>query len=267
MRRENIENRYRFVLGPAAAALTTEHTPPGDISRPDDLEAGINRLGSDLATERAINQQLREAFTNLDARFAALLSAHNDGMRGLMMTVGQTVRELHIIRRILIIAGATSNEQAERLYDKALPAITELRATMALWRQREGLEIPEFSLEEEDRLLNLLIQNPAGERQHDQPAGETLAEALTEQFHRIREGFDPNLTEERHEREVERDEDQVSGAFLPLPEPEIACHFRPRRCHGMEAARDFPCFAGKVISGQHPSWLRPETPDNPLFFL
>ncbi|RWR09166.1 hypothetical protein D2T29_20705 [Sinirhodobacter populi] len=207
MRRENIENRYRFVLGPVAAALTAEHTPPGDISRPDHLEAGITRLANDLATERAVNQRLGEVFANLDARFASLLSAHNDGMRGLMMTVGQTVRELHVIRRVLIIAGATSNEQAERLYDKALPAITELRATMALWRQREGLEIPEFSLEEEDRLLTQLIQNPATERHPDNPPVETLGEALTEQFHRIREGFDTSLTDERHEREVARDDD------------------------------------------------------------
>lgn len=207
MRRENIENRFRFVLGPAAAALTAEHTPAGDISRPDHLEAGIARIQSDLVIERETNRRLTEAFQNLDARFLSLVSAHNDGMRGLMMTVGQTVRELHVIRRVLIISGATSNEQAERLYDKALPAITELRATMALWRQREGLEIPEFSLEEEDRLLSQLIQNPATERERGEATTESLGEALTEQFHRIREGFDPSLTEERHEREVERDDD------------------------------------------------------------
>lgn len=207
MRRENIENRYRFVLGRAAAALTAEHTPPGEISRPDHLEAGIARLEGDLAVEREINRRLDAAFQNLDARFRSLLAAHNDGMRGLMMTVGQTVRELHVIRRLLIISGATSSEQAERLYDKALPAITELRATLALWRQREGLEIPEFSLEEEERILNQLIHNPPSEQEKADRQGESLGEALTEQVQRIRESFDPSLTEERHQREMERDDD------------------------------------------------------------
>lgn len=207
MRRENIENRYRFVLGRAAAALTAEHTPPGEISRADHLEAGIARLESDLAVERETNRRLGEAFRNLDARFLSLLAAHNDGMRGLMMTVGQTVRELHVIRRVLIISGATSSEQAERLYDKALPAITELRATLALWRQREGLEIPEFSLEEEERILNQLIHNPATIQEKADQRGESLGEALTEKVSRVAESLDPNLPEERQQREMERDDD------------------------------------------------------------
>lgn len=207
MRRENVDNRYRFVLGRAAAALTAEHTPPGEISRPDHLEAGISRLESDLAVERETNRRLGEAFRNLDARFLSLLAAHSDGMRGLMMTVGQTVRELHVIRRVLIISGATSSEQAERLYDKALPAITELRATLALWRQREGLEIPEFSLEEEERILNQLIHNPAAAQDKVDQRGESLGEAQTEKVSRLPESFDPNLPEERQQREMERDDD------------------------------------------------------------
>lgn len=207
MRKENIDNRYRFVLGTEAAALTALHTPEGDLPRPEHLDAGIAALRREIDLARGVNARLGEEFDRLDGRFQSLLSAHNDGMRGLMMTVGQTVRELHVIRRVLIISGATSSEQAERLYDKALPAINELRATMALWRQREGLEIPEFSLEEEERILNQLIQNSATERERGEVTSESLGEALTEQFHRIREGFDPTVTDLRHEREVERDDE------------------------------------------------------------
>ncbi|MFC3058383.1 hypothetical protein [Paenirhodobacter populi] len=207
MRKENIDNRYRFVLGAEAAALTANHTPEGDLPRAEHLDAGIAALQGEVELARQVNNRLGEEFDRLDQRFQSLLSSHNDGMRGLMMTVGQTIRELHVIRRVLIISGATSSEQAERLYDKALPAINELRATMALWRQREGLEIPEFSLVEEERILNQLIQNPSTESDRKDGPEESLGEALTEQFHRLREGFDANLTDERHEREMERDDD------------------------------------------------------------
>ncbi|RWR25498.1 hypothetical protein D2T31_21830 [Sinirhodobacter populi] len=207
MRKDNIDNRYRFVLGTEAAALAADHTPEGDLPRAEHLDAGIAALQREIELAKQVNSRLGQEFDRLDQRFQSLLSSHNDGMRGLMMTVGQTVRELHVIRRVLIISGATSSEQAERLYDKALPAINELRATMALWRQREGLEIPEFSIEEEERILNQLIQNPASERDRTGMQGESLGEALTEQFHRLREGFDANLTDERHQREMGRDDD------------------------------------------------------------
>lgn len=209
MRRENVDNRYRFVLGSAAAALTARHTPEGDIPRPEHLEAGIAALHQDLAIAREVNTRLEQQFDRLDSSFRSLLSAHSDGMRGLMMTVGQSVRELHVIRRVLIISGATSSEQAERLYDKALPAITELRATLALWRQREGLEIPEFSLEEEERILNQLIHNPAAAQDKADQRGESLGDALTEQANRIRESFDPSLTDTPHQHEMERDDNEL----------------------------------------------------------
>ncbi|MCL4068174.1 hypothetical protein M3484_16505 [Pseudomonas sp. GX19020] len=207
MRRDNIDNRYRFVLGQVATALTAEQTPPGEISRPDHLEAGIVRIQNELAIERATNRRLTEAFQTLDARFFTLLTAHNDGMRGLMMTVGQTVRELNVIRRVLIISGATSTEQAERLYDKALPAIMELRATMALWRQREGLEIPEFSLEEEERILSELIQSPATDRERSEDPSLSQDETVCEQPNRTEGSTDDLSSEKAPERDLEREND------------------------------------------------------------
>lgn len=125
-----------------------------------------------------------------------------------MMTVGQTVREMHVIRRVLIIAGATSTEQAERLYDKALPAINELRATMALWRQREGLEIPEFSLEEEERILNQLIQNPAEDRAKATMTAESQLESSAGQASPLTTTADRSSILESPQRELERGNDR-----------------------------------------------------------
>lgn len=203
MRKESIDNRYRFVLGAEATAITAAHTPDGDLPRAEHLDIGITALRRQIELEKQVNSRLGQEFDRLDQRFQSLLSAHNDGMRGLMMTVGQTVREMHVIRRVLIIAGATSSEQAERLYDKALPAINELRATMALWRQREGLEIPEFSLEEEERILNQLIQNPADDRAKAAVTGESQFEPPTEQASPLLATTDRSSTLESPQREVE----------------------------------------------------------------
>lgn len=161
MRKTNIIDRYRFVLGNQATELTQAHCPHGDDPRPEHLEAGITALNQALEVEREVSRRLTIEFDKLNSRMQTLVSAHNTGLRGLMMTVGQTVRELNVIRKIMIVSGATSTDQAERLYDKALPAIMEMRATMAMWRHREGLSVPEFSIDEETRLLEYLIQNPA----------------------------------------------------------------------------------------------------------
>ncbi|MPL92138.1 hypothetical protein SDC9_38235 [bioreactor metagenome] len=208
MRKENINDRFRFVLGPLAKELTLKLCGKDEIPNSEHLEAGIKALRRDAEVEAEVNRRLREEFDRLDGRMMQLVSAQNTGMRGLVMMSGQLVRELSVIRKLLIVTGATSNEQAERLFDKAEPAIMEMRATLALWRQREGLEIPEFSLEEEGKLLEHLVQTPTIEKSHtaaDDP--ETLGEALTETLMRVKESFDPTLTQERHDREMEHDDD------------------------------------------------------------
>jgi len=182
--------------------------PGEELPGRDHLEAGIAALQREVEVEREVQARLKAAFDRLDSRMMELVAAHGTGMRGLMMTVGQVVRELSVFRKIMIISGATSNDQAERLYDKALPAILELRATMALWRQREGLEIPEFDQKEESRMLEELTQTPEVSRsQHPSEGQERLGEALTEHLMRVKESFDQTLTQARHEREMERDDD------------------------------------------------------------
>lgn len=208
MRKESIDNRYRFVLGTEAAAITAAHTPEGELPRAEHLDLGIAALRREIEFEKQVNSRLGQEFDRLDQRFQSLLSAHNDGMRGLMMTVGQTVREMHVIRRVLIIAGATSTEQAERLYDKALPAINELRATMALWRQREGLEIPEFSLEEEERILNQLIQNPADDRAKATVPGERQLEPSAGRASPLTATIDRSPALEGPQQQLERENER-----------------------------------------------------------
>lgn len=208
MRKDSIDNRYRFVLGAEATAITAAHTPDGELPRAEHLDLGIAALRREIEFEKQVNSRLGQEFDRLDQRFQSLLSAHNDGMRGLMMTVGQTVREMHVIRRVLIIAGATSSEQAERLYDKALPAINELRATMALWRQREGLEIPEFSIEEEERILNQLIQNPAGDREKATGPGESQFEPSAGQTSPLTATIDRSSALEGPQQQLERENER-----------------------------------------------------------
>ncbi|WP_420024770.1 hypothetical protein ACN9JG_22930 (plasmid) [Cereibacter azotoformans] len=209
MRKDNINDRYRIYLGAKAKALTVAHCPPGELPGSDHLEAGIEALQQALEVERAVLRRLQDEFDRLDGRMVNLVSAHNHGLRGLMMMTGQMVRELNVIRKILIVSAASNNEQAERLYVKAVPAIMEMRATLAVWREREGLEVPEFSFEQEERILQQLVQNPAEHRHPDHgEEPETLGEALAEQVQRIGEAFDPSLTDERHEREMEMGDDE-----------------------------------------------------------
>lgn len=168
MRKDNLTDKLRFVLGPEARNIALRNTPPGQVPSAEHLEAGIAALIQDRAIEKEVNRRLQEEFDKLNGRMTQLVTGQNSAMRGLMMTVGQVVRELSVIRRIMIIAGATSNEQAERLYEKAEPALVELRATMALWRQREGLEIPEFSYDEETRVLDQMLQTSTLEREENE---------------------------------------------------------------------------------------------------
>ncbi|BAQ71641.1 hypothetical protein NHU_04528 (plasmid) [Rhodovulum sulfidophilum] len=95
------------------------------------------------------------------------------------------------------------------IYDKAAPAIMEMRATLAVWRQREGLELPEFSFEQEQQVLNTLIQNPA--EQHppenvDEP--ETRGETIANQMEQSDEALDPSPTDATRDRDMEIGDDE-----------------------------------------------------------
>lgn len=119
--------------------------------------------------------------------------------RGLLMMLGQMIREMHILRHVITVAAAADEEEAGWLLENALPSVLELHATVAAWRAREGIDLPEFDRVRDEWALERLIQNP--ETLKGLEHGETLGEALAEQFQRVKEGFDPTLTDQRMERE------------------------------------------------------------------
>ncbi|WP_424753282.1 hypothetical protein [Methylobacterium sp.] len=309
MRSHNIENRYRFVLGPEAVALVKRHCPPDEEPKAAHLDAAIAAISAELsAREDALKAQQadlvaeRELRADLDRRLTEIIQDNRTGLRGLMMAIGeiikeldvirqvleftatkaneqaerlllgaiapvmklrsllgvwrarhnmelpkfdraeeawtqaqlivesrspandpplalserspqglrtdfrgllmmlgQTIRELHILRHVIIVAAAADEEEADRLLNNAKPAVLELVSTLAAWRAREAIELPEFERVKDDWALERLIQNPETLRNLGQ--GETLGEALAEQFQRFKESFDPTLTEERMERE------------------------------------------------------------------
>ena len=164
MRKDNIENKFRFVLGPRAKDLTARTCPAGDIPSADHLEEGIAKLEAETAALEGINRELKVQFDRLDNRYEQFLGQHRLSTRNEVMMLGQIVRELSVLRQILIVNATPNNAEAERLMDKALPVILEMRGTLLAWRAREGIEVPEYDHGREAQLLERLIHNPAAER-------------------------------------------------------------------------------------------------------
>lgn len=181
MRTENIDKRHRVDLRPAAMALMIESCPPGGVPNADHLDAGITNLKTENAVLEGINKELKVQLERLDARYEQFLDQHRLATRNEVMMLGQIVRELHVFRQVLIMVTATSNDQAERLMDKALPIIMELRGTLISWRAREGIEVPEYDHGKEAEMLERLIHNHSGQKQSDK---ETEKENADPAIHR-----------------------------------------------------------------------------------
>ncbi|WP_236858331.1 hypothetical protein [Cereibacter sphaeroides] len=91
------------------------------------------------------------------------------------------------------------------LYDKAVPAIMEMRATLAVWRASAKVSrCPSSPSSRRSGSSSSSSRTRPSTRHPDHgEEPETLGEALAEQVQRIGEAFDPSLTDERHEREME----------------------------------------------------------------
>lgn len=309
MRRDNMDNRFRFVLGPEAVAFLKRHCPPDEEPKAAHLDAAIAAITAELSVrEDALKAQQaelsmeRELRTDLDRRFKQFVKDNRTGVRGLMMAIGaiikeldatrrvleftavkaneqaerllvgaipsimelrstlghwrgrhnmelpkfdraaeawtlaqltleamhaesehaappydtstqgdrtdfrgllmmlgQIIRELHILRHVIIVAAAADEEEAGWLLENAIPSVLELHATVAAWRARENIDLPEFDRVRDEWALERLIQNP--ETLRSQGHGETLGEAFGEQFQRFKEAFDPTLTDQRLDQE------------------------------------------------------------------
>ncbi|TKA96594.1 hypothetical protein FAZ78_10640 [Cereibacter changlensis] len=186
MRRENVDNKFRFVLGPVAKDLTLGACPQEASPSPDHLDAGIVKLATENAALRAVNDELKAALDRLDGRFGAFLDQHNLATRNEIMMLGQIVRELHVFRKIMIVSSAASNPEAERLMDKALPIIMELRGTLLAWRAREGIDVPEYDHGKEADLHERLIHNFGGDKPTASAAKEIDAPTISREQERER---------------------------------------------------------------------------------
>jgi hypothetical protein len=180
MRKDNIDNKFRFVLGPRAKELTLRSCPAGDLPNAEHLEAGIAKLETENAALEGTNRELKAQFDRLDTRYEQFMAQHRLSTRNEVMMLGQIVRELHVFRQILIVSSAASNGEAERLMDKALPIIMELRGTLLAWRAREGIEVPEYDHGKEAQLLERLIQNPAVQKVAEKKADDRAQSRETE---------------------------------------------------------------------------------------
>ncbi|MGO4855030.1 hypothetical protein [Phaeovulum sp. W22_SRMD_FR3] len=180
MRKDNIEKRQRVDLRPVSMALMHQSCPPGDIPNADHLEAGIVKLQSENIVLEGVNKELKFQLDRLDTRYEQFMAQHRLSTRNEVMMLGQIVRELHVFRQILIVSSAASNEEAERLMDKALPIIMELRGTLLAWRAREGIEVPEYDHGKEAQLLERLIQNPAVQKVADKEMDDLAQSRETE---------------------------------------------------------------------------------------
>lgn len=127
MRKENIDKRQRVDLRPAAMALMIESCPAGEIPNADHLDAGILKLKTEFSVVEGINKELKFQLDRLDSRYEQFLAQHRLSTRNEVMMLGQIIRELYVYRQILTVSAASSNYEAERLMDKALPIIMELR--------------------------------------------------------------------------------------------------------------------------------------------
>ncbi|MDH2328317.1 hypothetical protein QCN27_15735 [Cereibacter sp. SYSU M97828] len=176
MRKENIDNKFRFVLGERAKALTVAQCPPGELPNSDHLEAGIQHLQNQHEVLASVNIELKTQLDRLDKRYEQFLEQHRLATRNEVMMLGQIVRELHVFRQVLILATANGADHAERLMDKALPIIMELRGTLISWRAREGIEVPEYDHGKEAQMLERLIHNHSGQKQPDKEAERQIAD-------------------------------------------------------------------------------------------
>jgi hypothetical protein len=159
MRKEAIDNRFRFVLGPKAAALTSAACPPDDIPKSEHLDKAIEILEDKLASEKRINTELQAALTNLGDSLLVMTDKQAVANRGLIMMLGQCARELKVMRKALVLNNSEGPEESQQLLKEGVEYIVELRASLAEWRHREGIKVPEFDRTEEEKILDALIQS------------------------------------------------------------------------------------------------------------
>lgn len=164
MRKEAIDNRFRFVLGPKAAGLTAAACPTGELPKSEHLDRAIESLEEKLASEKRINAELQRAISGFSDSLLVMTDKQAVANRGLIMMLGQCVRELKVMRMALVLNNSEGPEESQQLLKEGVEYIVEMRASLAEWRHREGIKVPEFDRTEEEKILDDLIQRSAETR-------------------------------------------------------------------------------------------------------
>jgi hypothetical protein len=164
MRKEALDDRYRIRLGPKATELSKAHCPPTEIPSSEHLEIGIDRLTRELEILAAQNKTLQSVIDGFGYRLDSFTDKQAIANRGLIMMMGQCVRELDTMRTILVAMRATSPDEAQKLLEYGAYFITKMRGTLDAWRDREGINVPQYDREEEEKVLNDLNAPPASKQ-------------------------------------------------------------------------------------------------------
>jgi len=152
-----------MVLGDDAIELAKSagDAQAGITSR--DLDRGIVALKTELRETKAALKQAQDTLSELLHRFDKTEELRVRSDCGHLMLHGQIHRELKGILGLvgLLVSARSSDEMREGDFDAAMRVVEDLvaetRNTLAFWRAREGLEMPEYDRqkmqEEHERLL------------------------------------------------------------------------------------------------------------------
>lgn len=164
MRRDNVDTeRPRMVLGDEATKLAKSAASRDFGITPGDLDRAIIALKTELAETKAALMQAREDFTHLLHRFDKTEELRVRSDRGSLMMLGQIHRDLKGMCGLigLVSCRKAPEDVREGDVEAAIRVVEDLAAetsnTLAYWRAREGLEMPEYDRkkiqEEHERLL------------------------------------------------------------------------------------------------------------------
>ncbi len=164
MRRENLEaSKPRIYLGDIAIAFTDAVRPADEPISGKHLDIAIAAHQAKVAGMEAALKKSEELCAELLHRFDKTEELRVLSDRGHLMLHGQIHRELKGLMGLvgLLVARKSPDDLREGDLEAAIRVVEDLvaetRNTLAYWRAREGLEMPEYDRhkmqEEHDRLL------------------------------------------------------------------------------------------------------------------
>ena len=164
MRRDNVDgNKPRIYLGDIAITFINDTLQMDEPISGHHLDRAIAGHQAELAGLKAALKKSEEVCEQLLHRFDKTEELRVRSDAGHLMMHGQIHRELKGILGLvgLLVSSKSEDEVREGDFDSAMRVVEDLvaetRNTLAYWRAREGLEMPEYDRhkmqDEHDRLL------------------------------------------------------------------------------------------------------------------